>query len=490
MRQRLPRMPSRAPIARDTSLRTYRAKRNFGVTPEPAPGRAKPGKTLRFVVHKHAASHLHWDFRLEHGGVLWSWAVPKEPSLDPADKRLAVRVEDHPLTYADFEGRIPAGNYGAGSVEIWDSGSWQPEGDPEAGLAAGELKFTLKGKRLSGGFVLVQLRRGGRKGAENWLLIKERDAAAQAGGNASLLEGGKASEPRSTTRRKPASAQSKPAKAAAKAEAPPLTHADRELWPGITKQDLAEYWRKVAPRALPEIARRPLALVRCPYGIDGQRFFQKHAGKGLPAAIRAGELQEGPYLAIEDEAGLIACVQIAAIELHGWGATLDDPTHPDRMVFDLDPGEGVDFAEVVRAALEVRQRLKAAGLESFCRTTGGKGLHVVVPLDGRADWEAVRDFARALAQRMEAEAPERFVSTVPKAKRQGRILVDWLRNGPGATAICSYCPRARSNATVATPLAWREVNTKLDPQAFTIASLPGRVARQKQDPWASLVTLH
>ncbi|MCB4822248.1 non-homologous end-joining DNA ligase [Roseicella aerolata] len=264
-----------------------------------------------------------------------------------------------------------------------------------------------------------------------------------------------------------------------------LTSPERELWPGITKQDLAAYWQQVAPRALPEIAHRPLALLRCPEGIGGGRFFQKHGGRGLPAPIRAAEAEGQPYLAIDDAAGLLACVQVAAIELHGWGATEADPAHPDRVVFDLDPGEGTPFAAVVQAALDLRARLEGLGLVPFCRTTGGKGLHVLAPLDGGADWPALRGFARGLAQRLEAEAPERFVSSLPKARRKGRILVDWLRNGPGATAICSYAPRARPGAMVATPLAWQEVTRALDPAGFTLRTVPRRLARQRQDPWAA-----
>jgi bifunctional non-homologous end joining protein LigD len=174
---------------RDTSIRTYRAKRDFTVTAEPPPRtRATKSERQLFVVQKHAARSLHWDFRLEHGGVLWSWAVPKGPSLDPGDKRLAVHVEDHPLDYAEFEGKIPEGQYGAGTVEIWDRGTWWPVGDPEDGLRSGELKFELKGRRLKGGFVLVRLRPRERDRNENWLLIKERDAYARDGATATVIE--------------------------------------------------------------------------------------------------------------------------------------------------------------------------------------------------------------------------------------------------------------------------------------------------------------
>lgn len=269
--------------------------------------------------------------------------------------------------------------------------------------------------------------------------------------------------------------------------APPLTHPDRPLWPGITKRDLAEYWRAVADHALPGIARRPLAVVRCPAGIAGPRFFQKHGFRGMPGAIRAGEALGQPCLAIDDLAGLLGCTQIAAIELHAWGAAERDPAHPDRIVIDLDPGEGVAFPDVSAAALDVQARLERTGLAGFCRTTGGKGLHVVVPLrpdpGSASGWDAARDVARGLAEAMERDVPDRYVASVPKERRRGHILVDWLRNAPGATAVASFVPRARPGAHVATPLAWREVTARLDPGAFTIRSLPARLARLRRDPW-------
>ncbi|MBV8521802.1 MAG: DNA ligase D, partial [Acetobacteraceae bacterium] len=262
-----------------------------------------------------------------------------------------------------------------------------------------------------------------------------------------------------------------------------LTNADRELWPGITKRDLAEYWLAMADIALKELAGRPLALVRCPEGIQGERFFQKHAKPGFPKEIRAGEADGAPYLVVHDAAGLLACAQVAAIELHAWGSRLPDALHPDRLVFDLDPGEGVGFAEVIRAAYEVRERLKAVGLESFCRTTGGKGLHIVAPVRRAPDWDTSRARCRRFAEAMVAESPDRYVSRLAKVERQGKILVDWLRNGLGSTAVSSYSPRARPGATVATPLAWREVAEGLDPAQYTVGTVPQRVARQSGDPW-------
>lgn len=822
-------MPRSSTAVRDTSIRTYRAKRDFTVTREPPPGetpQTKPG--AMFIVQKHRAHRagLHWDFRLEHDGVLWSWAVPKGPSLDPADKRMAVHVEDHPLDYANFQGSIPEGQYGAGDVELWDRGTWQPLADPDEGMRKGELKFTLDGERLHGAFALIRLKpRPGQRSSRQdaWLLIKDRDEAVRRGVDAAGIEqqapapsvqrpkrntppapgaeraklpprqapelAAVADEPpegkdwvseikfdgyrllcwldhgqvRVVTRngldwthRLPAVARevgklnvetalldgelvaldkngvsSFPALQAAlsgghdatlhlylfdllhldgwdlrpcalverkrvlsgladwrgmlrysdhhegdaarmrreacrmglegivckRADAPyragrghdwvkvkcrgreefvvlgwtppggsrkglgslhlgyydpqgalhyaggvgsgfsedelerlsallgsiaaerpkslrvagdplpkdinwvrpelvvevqytswsgsgrvrqavylglredkkatevvrdpadpeverqplqpravkerasnivtakapkrgntgiagiAITHPDRELWPGITKRQLAEYWVAVADHALPGLAHRPLAIVRCPEGIDGQHFFQKHTHAGMPKDVRGGEASGAPYLAIDDVSGLVAMAQISAIELHAWGATEADALHPDQIIFDLDPDEALPFADVVKAACDVRDQLQQLGLESFCRTTGGKGLHVVVPLQPTAHWDEVKPFCRAFAETLSQAEPKRFLSTVRKADRQGRILIDWLRNGLGATAVASFSPRARPGATVATPLAWDEVNGRLDPGKFTLLTTPERLGCLRVDPW-------
>jgi bifunctional non-homologous end joining protein LigD len=206
--------------------------------------------------------------------------------------------------------------------------------------------------------------------------------------------------------------------------------------------------------------------------------------KGMSPALREAEQDGAPYLVFDEAAGLQACAQMAAVELHTWGAAAADAAHADRLVFDLDPGDGVAWETTVAAAVELRDRLARDGLTGFCRTSGGKGLHVVAPLTPGADWDAVRAWSRAFAEGMEREFPERYVASVPKAKRTGKILIDWLRNGLGSTAVASFSPRARPGAIVATPLAWREVTAKLNPAAFTLASVPQRLARQKRDPWA------
>ena len=799
-------------------LSRYRAKRDFTQTAEPPPGAAAThAGPAAFVVQKHAARRLHWDFRLEHDGVLWSWAVPKGPSMDPADKRLAVHVEDHPVDYAGFSGEIPAGNYGAGTVAIWDRGTWAPLGrDPAADLRAGEMKFALEGGKLRGGFVLLRLKGKPGERGENWLLIKERDGTERPGMDVEALEAaappsaakappgarravmpvapkvqlatlvdtppegegwisevkfdgyrilavkeggvarlitrnqqdwtarlptlaravavlpaetvlvdgelvalapdGRSSFPalqhamssgndrkllfyafdllyrdgydlrrcrqddrkdalrtflgdakgvlrfsdhmtgeavrvrreactlglegiickradapytgarsrawlkvkclgreefvvlgwtppagqrtglgslhvgfhdgagvlhyaggvgtgftdgelaRLSALLKPLAASKPPGlvesgealdrairwvrpelvaevqfsgwsgfgrlrhaiylglredKAAddvvrdsvpdaepgptdepapsrtvgtiVHAPAPKpkraeiagvaISHPDRQLWPGVTKLDLARYWQDILPWADRAVLRRPLAVVRCPDGVGGsQRFFQKHALPGQSADIHAAEWSGQPYLFIDDPAGFAALAQIAAVELHSWGSPEADPGRPDRAVFDLDPGEGVPWPDVVAAAHDVRTKLQALGLRSFCRTTGGKGLHVVVPLRPEAGWDEVRPWCQAFARLLEAERPGTYLSTLPKAKRRGHILVDWLRNGPGSTAVASFSPRARPGATVATPVRWDEVTDSLDPAAFTIQTVPARLRTLAQDP--------
>ncbi len=263
-----------------------------------------------------------------------------------------------------------------------------------------------------------------------------------------------------------------------------LSHADKELWPGITKRDLAEYWQAVAPHALPEIAGRPLALVRCPDGIAHEHFFQKHPGIGFPKQLRADKVDGAPYLVIDDAAGLIAAAQMAAIELHAWGSREPDAARPDRLVFDLDPGDGITMADLVAGAREIEDRLKRLGLAAFCRTSGGKGLHVVAPLLPRAGWDEARAWCRAFAELMVADQPQHYVAAVKKSIRTGKILVDWLRNGLGSTAIASFSPRARPGAGVATRLAWREVTARLDPAALNLRTVPDRLRRQRADPWA------
>lgn len=284
--------------------------------------------------------------------------------------------------------------------------------------------------------------------------------------------------------------ESGPAKEAPKAprRRVTLTHPDRIYWPdeGITKEGLADYYAEVWPKIAPFIVGRPLALLRCPGGINGQKFFQKHAWKGIAKQIGLvkdpAEPAEEAMIAINDMDGLMALVQSATLEIHPWGSTVADWDRPDTITMDLDPGEGVPWEAVIAGAVEVRQRLADAGLESFVKTSGGKGLHVVAPLTPRADWPAVKAFTKGLADAMAADAPGDYVSTITKSKRKGRILIDYLRNQRGMTAVAAYSTRARPGAAVSMPVAWEELD-QFGPDYFTVVNTPNRLAALARDPW-------
>jgi bifunctional non-homologous end joining protein LigD len=813
------------------ALETYQSMRDFKTTPEPK-GRKRASKGAAvFVIQKHAARRLHYDLRLEMDGVLKSWAVTRGPSLVPGEKRLSVHVEDHPMDYGDFEGTIPDGQYGAGTVIVWDRGTWTPVFDAHKGYAKGHLEFELQGEKLSGRWHLIRMRGKPREKQENWLLIKGEDASArdvsapdilterpESAKTGRLIEevAGKPAKPAPKPRaRKPPAPKAPtaaaptempgfippmlatlvkstpgddrwlheikfdgyrvqaqvqdgrvrlltrsgrdwtdrfgkpiatalaalPAKQAvldgevvvdvagrssdfsalqadlaegrtdrmlyyvfdllhldgrdltplplverkrllstlvaksgdpirlsehlddrgeivlrhacrmglegivsklrdspyrpgrgtawvkskcsarqefviggflpstvspraigslvmgvfagdrlrpvgrvgtgfsvAMAEAlmtrlqgletdqspfdPPLagaarrgvryvrpelvaevdfrawtgdgnlrhaafrglredkdarevtgeglpetpidptpkddpppvrtirlTNPERIYWPkeGITKSGLADYYTEVWPWIAPHVTGRPLALLRCPDGIDGQQFFQKHEWKGMNAAILRvpdpADPKDAPSLAIADLDGLIALVQSAALEIHPWGSTLADWERPDRIVIDLDPGDGVQWVDLVAAAQDVRLRLQEAGLEPFAKTSGGKGLHVVAPLTPKAAWPSVKTFCRDLARSMASDAPDRYVATITKSKRQGKILVDYLRNQRGATAVAAYSTRARPGAQVSAPVTWEELANGAKAQDFTVTTMPARLQALRRDPW-------
>jgi bifunctional non-homologous end joining protein LigD len=533
-------------------LKEYRRKRDFQVTSEPRGSKQKPHQDRSFVIQKHAASHLHYDFRLELDGVLKSWAVPKGPSLDPATKRLAMQVEDHPLEYGIFEGIIPAGEYGGGTVMLWDQGTWEPVDDGLKGYRDGSLKFVLHGQKLKGRWMLV--RRGGRRGdpdERHWFLFKERDKfaatevditesqplsvttgrdlpdiASQADrvwgpdgeapktkprtkGRASASAG--AGGQKGPAKRKPSPAslkrRTRPSRGQAdktgKSSTPPpldatalagvrLSHPDKVLYPddGITKLDLARYYEQVSSWMLPHLENRLLSLVRCPAGRGKNCFFQKHPTDGVLDHLRRFKVDEKrkteEYITVDDLPGLLSLVQMSVLEIHVWGSQADRFEKPDRLIFDLDPDPAVPWSRVIIAAKEVRLLLEELGLASFVKTTGGKGLHVVAPIDRRTSWDEAKSFCRGIAMLMAAAAPDRYVATMSKAARQGKIFVDYLRNERGATAIAAYSTRARPGATVSVPVAWEELDDRLKADHFNISNVPARLSRLKKDPWAAM----
>jgi bifunctional non-homologous end joining protein LigD len=268
-----------------------------------------------------------------------------------------------------------------------------------------------------------------------------------------------------------------------------VLYADR----GITKLALAQYYAAVKDWALPQLANRPLSLLRCPEGYDKECFYQKHLSSGVPDVLGRVEIGEKSvsetYLVIEDFAGLVAIVQMGVLEIHPWGSTVAKLETPDRITFDFDPDVGLPWERVSEAAIEMREALAGIGLESFVKTTGGKGLHVVVPVAPKLEWEAIKEFSKWLAERFAAAYPERFTTNMAKRARTGRIFIDYLRNGRGATAIGAFSPRARAGAPVATPLFWEEVERGVTPDAFTVETVPGRLATLKSDPWAEMPKL-
>lgn len=275
-----------------------------------------------------------------------------------------------------------------------------------------------------------------------------------------------------------------------------ISHPDRIVFPseGITKLDLARYYDAVADWMLPHIADRPLSVVRVLDTVDGQQFFQRHLPKhgGLrnvaevPVPVR-GRIEH--YMAVEDKLGLLSLSQWGCIEFHPWGCHADKPLLPDRMIFDLDPDPQAPWRNVIEGAAEVRERLRELGLKSFLKTTGGKGLHVVVPIERRFGWPAAKALTHAIAESMARDSPDRFVANMSKARRKGRIFIDYLRNDLTSTAVSAFSVRARPGANVSTPLNWSELATSLDPKAFNLRTVPARLKALKADPWSDYFAL-
>jgi bifunctional non-homologous end joining protein LigD len=464
-------------------LDEYQARRDFARTPEPAPAPARPHTKPIFVVQEHHASRLHYDFRLEADGVLKSWAVPRGPSLDPSQKRLAVRVEDHPLAYAKFKGTIPEGQYGAGEVFLWDQGTY--ENLLEAGqsvtdgIAAGRLEFALHGKKLNGRFSLVRMKGKQRGGKDNWLLFKRTDEFARP------EAGGKDPPP--------------PRAPAPKPKAPPpgqlsFTHTDKVLFPdlGITKADVLNFYTRIAPRLLPHLRDRPVTLERLPEGLgEGKpHFWQKNTPAQYPPWVRRVEVPSEAgkpvsYALVDDLETLLYLVNQGALTFHVWSSRVGSLDTPDFVLFDLDPGPA-PFADVVAVARALHELLGAEGAEAFVKTSGKSGLHVLVAWRGAGGYAEARDWARGIAERLASDMPDKATAEVRKAKRGGKVYVDTLQNARGHHAVPPYVLRAVPQATVSTPLRWRELTPALDPASFNLRTIFRRLARQKADPMAGL----
>lgn len=500
------------------SLKEYNAKRDFSQTGEPQDPRHPDKGALRFVVQRHQASTLHYDFRLEMEGVLKSWAVPKGPSLNPADKRLAMMVEDHPFSYRSFEGDIPEGNYGAGHVDIWDEGTYHAADatDRKAGekallegLKKGRISFVLQGSKLQGEFSLLEMK-GRQKNA--WLLVKKDDDQAvhapyqaedlaEGGGDATPRKKktpkGKADPPADAAAKQkgaPVSKKSEPAKK--KSNAVPkngesrlidgqqvtLTSLDKPYWPGekISKGDLIDYYQQVAPYLLPYLKDRPESLLRHPMGIQGHSFFQKDIGETAPDWVETVSIlsestgEQVRYVVCQDAATLAYLNNLGCIQLNPWNSRTGQLGQPDWAVIDLDPGENT-YDQVVEVALVVKQVADAIEAECFVKTSGATGMHIFFPLGGRYPFELVKDFAHRFAQRVHEQLPKlTSLERAPKERRY-QVYLDYLQNAIGQTIAAPYSVRPRPGAPVSAPLRWEEVRPGLDPGAFTLRNMPTRL---------------
>lgn len=472
-------------------LAEYQAKRDFAATPEPSGKVASSSKKPIFVVQEHHASHLHYDFRLESDGVLKSWTIPKGPSMDPGQKRLAVRVEDHPLDYASFAGTIPEGHYGAGHVQIWDEGTFEnllPSKTVTEGIEAGRLDFVLSGHQLQGRFALVRMKRKG-GGKENWLLIKSRDQFARPDRAAESPRPRR--QTRSATVGRVAPTTEPPE------EAVQLTHGDKVMYPdaGITKRDVFDFYRRIAPRLLPFLKDRPATLERYPDGLgEGKtHFWQKNIPASYPTWIPRIELpsERGKpvhYALVNDLNTVLYLVNQGTLTFHPWLSRTADLDRPDFVLFDLDPGPAT-FADVCVVARQLREELQQENREVVLKTSGKSGLHLLVPWQEEAGHEQARAWALTVAERTAQALPKQATVEVRKEKRGRRVYIDVLQNARGHHVVPPYVLRAVPGAPVSMPLSWRELREDLDPRAFNLRTALQRLARQHTDPLAPLSKL-
>jgi bifunctional non-homologous end joining protein LigD len=477
-------------------LEEYNARRDFNRTREPAgEQKTKPHKQPIFVVQEHHASHLHYDFRLEAGGVLKSWSVPKGPSMDPAVKRLAVQVEDHPIGYASYEGEIPQGQYGGGTVKIWDRGTYESLMDRKAepqtageAIDAGRIEFVMHGERLKGKFALIRMKARG-KGKPQWLLMKLKDDFAEAGSE-------ETSKP--AARPKAVAKEAAPTRGRRTTEAPKaveLTHPDRVIFPdaGLTKEDVFAYYEKIADRLLPFLQDRPITLERLPEGLaeGAPHFWQKDTPDYYPDWIPRIELETERgkpvrYALVNDKATLLYLVNQGTLTFHVWASRVRDLERPDFVLFDLDPGKAT-FADAIAVAKAIKATLDGEGVESFVKTSGKTGLHILTPWSQGGGFDEARAWALELAERMAGAMPDRATVDIRKARRGERVYIDVLQNARGHHAVPPYVLRAVPEATVSTPLDWKEVADGLDLKAYTLRKALARFTRRKTDPFEGLL---
>jgi len=497
-------------------LKEYNKKRNIAKSNEPAGIVQKDRKSeLIFSVQHHIASHDHFDLRLQWRGVLLSFAIPKGPSLNPEDKRLAIKVEDHPLDYADFEDIIPKGNYGEGTVMLWDSGTWNPYKNVDKSLKTGELKFELYGKRLKGQWALIKLKT---KEDNEWLLIKEKDSFAKNDDgimqfDTSIKTNRTMDEITNNEKPKMKSNVFKLSKLMKNM----ITKVGKDIYvgkvkisnpnkllfdkPKIKKIDIVLYYAYMSKFIMPYIEGRVLSVIRCPNGVNGEKFYKKHPTESSSENVKVVQIESvdklydktkkakskdeeqeknTDYFYIDKIDGLIFETQMNTIEFHPWGSKYKTLAKPDIMVFDLDPNKGLSIKKLRQGVRDLKSILDTLHIVSFLKTSGGKGYHIVVPFQPSVDWKTFRDFSKRIAETMEKIWPDRYTSNMRMEKRKGRIFIDWERNIRGATSVAPYSIRIRPNAPVSMPILWEELDT-IKPNQITMKKALKKVS--EGNPW-------
>jgi bifunctional non-homologous end joining protein LigD len=495
------------------SLKEYWKKRDFEKTREPEGGKTRSANHHRFMIHEHHASILHFDFRMEIDGVAKSWSIPRGPSMNPRERRLAIEVEDHPVEYMKFEGEIPEGQYGAGLSLIWDSGTYEPEGDPAEGYRKGSMKFALSGDKLKGGFTLFKMAGRERNGKPQWLLVKKRDRYADEDWH--LVQ----RDPRGAISKRRAARDGKRRVSKSKAETDTaisraaflrkrslegdlsikigshvveVTSLDRIYWPeeGYTKADLLRYYLETGPYIMPYLKDRPSILKRYPNGINEQMFFQ-HNVESAPEVLKTERLESETgrmlnYAVYTDLASLIYLVNIGTIEQHPWHSRVSNIDHPDYIVFDLDP-HGAPFSSVRQVALAMRDVLKKLKLTGYPKTSGSSGIHIYVPVRPRYSYEEIARFSEQVSIRVAESIPE--MATVERRiaeRKKDQVYVDWQQNARGKSAASIYTVRAKAGATVSTPVTWAEISRGIEISDFTIKTVPPRL-KKKGDLWKEML---
>ncbi len=442
-------------------LSEYNAKRDPARTPEPF-GEVGDAGGDRFVVQEHHARRLHYDVRLERDGVLVSWAVPKGLPDEPGAPRMAVHTEDHPLEYLDFHGEIPRGEYGGGQMTIWDTGHYETEK-----WSDDEVAVTLHGERVSGRFVFFKPQRG--SGSKDWLVQRRKD----------------------DTPAPPRDAQAPRVNVGGRSLK--LVNLDKELYPGVPKASILDYYARVADTLLPHLSGRPLTLRRFPDGIAAPSFYEKNAGAKAPDWLRTVDVPTpgssrgsatATFVVVEELATLVYLANLAVLELHVPQWRVDDEgavRPPDELVFDLDPGEGTTVLECARVAERVRDLVAADGLELCPKVSGSKGMQVsaAIRVDDPARPSA---YAKAVAEHLARETPRAVTAVMAKDRRRGKVFVDWSQNNPSKTTVAPYSLRARAahgTPTVSTPLTWDEVAaaTTVRELTFSPADVLARIER-------------